>query len=324
MDLDELTALIAMDPELDSELAALCDILDGVDSNAVDTPRSKGNKFQQRQRQEILSLRRRVQLLQAELDNLRSNPPCRSIDVNAHVWAAAAKRELLARTQAMQENAHLRTEVTKNATFIETMAAMCNKQSIEKVFLHLLTLVNIVQAQNTKSDWQHYKLAAQKSLRVAAIHAIADRQYQLQQNAFIRANIFHRVSEEIIRTDIHIQPTNKVLIEFVLHQRFPAPMEIVANAFWSAMRGKNEVPVPPPASRSMETIDDDTIYQKYNTYVNGRNIYMNVIYKQYHEATRRVCVWRSVIEDALIPHMTIGACAVQWGWTVIEAIDPER
>ncbi|OQR91751.1 hypothetical protein ACHHYP_04403 [Achlya hypogyna] len=335
--LQELEFLIATDAELEGQLVAMCDLLDTFASNsgpcdagfsptARSSPTSSASEtsatssrkrkadepievrhkttFQYRQRQEILQLRADVQALQARLRELQQAP-----QELVGGWATIAQQEMLAKLQALQENNHLRDQVASHMTFIESMSTFLRrkKPALEGT------------ERSPVADWTSYKLAAQQSLRVAAIHAIADRQYGRQQTAFINAGIFDVPAADVFRTNLSIPADKSLLAELVMHRKYPAPFRVVANAFWCVVNGDAAPTIPDHAVRTIEKIDADTIYQTYRAQAtDGTPVHLNLIYKQYDEPMRRIYVWRSVVEDALMPNMLSGALGIQWGWVVVQ------
>ncbi|CAK4131855.1 unnamed protein product [Aphanomyces euteiches] len=163
------------------------------------------------------------------------------------------------------------------------------------------------------THWKAYKLAAQASLRTAAIHAIADRQYALLDTVFIKSGLFEN-SEEVIREELMNQTSGSVLFERVYHVPLAAPFRLIGAAVWGVFNGEHPMTLPEGAEESLEIIDPYTVYRAYRNVDKTAAAYANMIYKYYVEADREVCVWRSVLKDELMPHMTQGTVHDQWGW----------
>ncbi|EQC27233.1 hypothetical protein SDRG_14950 [Saprolegnia diclina VS20] len=331
-----LEFLIATDAELHTELSAMCDLLDtlhGSDSSsssatatspiveaalddfAAPAPTKRKaetnlvrakNKFQFKQRQEILQLRTDVTALQARLRELKAKgdaalPP-------TTMWSTIAKQELLTKTEALQENAHLRSEVDRQVTFVDAMLTLLRKRPMLQTDVH----------NSHMADWKQYKLAAAQHLRLAAIHAIADREYSRQQTAYLNAGLYPVSGVQDYRAEAVTEPNGSVTAKFIVRDTYDAPMDLVAEAFWDVFTGDKVVPVAVGATYTIERIDNDTVYQKYHAAVGGIPIHLNVIAKMIREPSRRLIVWRSVLEDALQPHLSVGVTGVQWGWTTVE------
>ncbi|CAK4081818.1 unnamed protein product [Aphanomyces euteiches] len=266
--------LFATDDKLREDLAYVCDLLDSNDEDQLKisakptTARLKATHCSQYQRQkrEILELRRQAVTATPDMS----------------LWERAARDQLYAKSKALCENEQLRAHVEENATFIEEMTRALQKRPRLSLNSH-------------SEDWKAYKLAAQASLRTAAIHAIADRQYALLDTVFIKSGLFEN-SEEVIREELMNQTSGSVLFERVYHVPLAAPFRLIG------------------AEESLEIIDPYTVYRAYRNVDKTAAAYANMIYKYYVEADREVCVWRSVLKDELMPHMTQGTVHDQWGW----------
>jgi len=102
---------------------------------------------------------------------------------------------------------------------------------------------------NVHSDeWLTYKLACQKSLRIAAIHAIADRQYNRQQSAFISAGLFDR-DEDMWQAEPVLQPNKTILLNFITHIKVPANFNPIADACWQILSGEISPNIPLSAAQ---------------------------------------------------------------------------
>ncbi|CAK4344052.1 unnamed protein product [Aphanomyces euteiches] len=216
------------------------------------------------------------------------------------LWERAARDQLYAKSKALCENEQLRAHVEENATFIEEMTRALQKRPRLSLNSH-------------SEDWKAYKLAAQASLRTAAIHAIADRQYALLDTVFIKSGLFEN-SEEVIREELMNQTSGSVLFERVYHVPLAAPFRLIGAAVWGVFNGEHPMTLPEGAEESLEIIDPYTVYRAYRNVDKTAAAYANMIYKYYVEADREVCVWRSVLKDELMPHMTQGTVHDQWGW----------
>ncbi|CAK4264631.1 unnamed protein product [Aphanomyces euteiches] len=65
---------------------------------------------------------------------------------------------------------------------------------------------------------------------------------------------------------------------------------------------------------TVERIDDFTVYERYNHALGETTRHSNSIRKHYPCADRDVMVWRTVLEDALVPHMSKCTVDDSWGW----------
>ncbi|OQR99599.1 hypothetical protein THRCLA_06441, partial [Thraustotheca clavata] len=150
-----------------------------------------------------------------------------------------------------------------------------------------------------------------------------------QQSAFLNAGLYPQMNEEVYRTEAKPQPNGSVLAKFIVRTRYNIPIEEAAKPFWEVITTNQGIVVPEEATQTTECIDEDTYYHRYYTTTEEQLIktpvHLNMIFKRYNEPTRRVFTWRTVIEDALVPHMSIGIKGVQYGWATVEPVqdDPE-
>ncbi|KAF0748842.1 hypothetical protein AaE_007228 [Aphanomyces astaci] len=208
-------------------------------------PTGARNRFQYRQRQELKALKAQVEELKAQLAAECSKSSSRLAALSeASPWEQAARDELVERNRAHAENKQLKDALGDQSTFVDQM---------QKLFKKKPRLM--AEDPSSLEEWQAYKLAAQHSLRVAAIHAIADRQY-----------------------------------------------------FYTKYK------VPKHRNASIETLDRHTVYQKLAETVGGVTLHSNSIRRYYSSTKRDVIVWRTVLEDALVPHMSRGSVNNEWGW----------
>ncbi|EQC27232.1 hypothetical protein SDRG_14949 [Saprolegnia diclina VS20] len=266
------------------------------------------NKFQYRQKQEILRLRKEVAELQETLETSKASTALtQNVD-----WEAAARRHFAESRRAMAEHHQLRAAVAHQTTLIDSM----------KAYIHKKPRIDVTSSEET---WAQYKLAAQHSLRVAAIHAIADRQYARQRPAFDKAGLLANDNEVHIARALRPHAESCVLLEFINQLRHPAPFHVIGDAIWSVMNGENGQEVAADATQTIDLIDDDTVYQRYTQAMSpSTTIHANTIAKQYREDHRRVIVWRNVLEDERVPHMSRGAREQQWGWAIAEDEGPRQ
>ncbi|CAK4772735.1 unnamed protein product [Aphanomyces euteiches] len=332
----DLHFLIASDDQLQDELKHVVDLLTGDDEEITTTadkttseesdnsPKSKRLnsskrkasgpvRFETRQKEEILQLQAQVVELKAQLA-LSQNKGTLTKSSGVSVWEKAARRELAEKNKSLRENEQLRTAMKEQATFIEHMQNVLSKKP------------RLSALPNPQSEaWKECKLAAQQSLREAAIHAIADRQYSRQQNAFINAGLFER-KEHLFHSGARVQPDGMPIFELIYHLTLPAPFHIIGNACWQVYNGEKPPALIPGAIVNLDIIDKRTVYSKYaqprDAFSTPVSFYSNTIHKYYVEEDRHVIAWRSVLEDALMPTMAQGNIKNEWGW-IVAAADPD-
>ncbi|RHY93634.1 hypothetical protein DYB35_000640 [Aphanomyces astaci] len=182
-------------------------------------PTGARNRFQYRQRQELKALKAQVEDLKAKLAAERSKSSSRLAALSeASPWEQAARDELVERNRAHAENKQLKDALDDQSTFVDQM---------QKLFTKKPRLMVLAEDPSSLEEWQAYKLAAQHSLRVAAIHAIADRQYRRMQNAFIQTGLFNNSdAQPIVSGAPSIRPDGNILLEFKRQFTMPVPMEV--------------------------------------------------------------------------------------------------
>ncbi|CAK4133219.1 unnamed protein product [Aphanomyces euteiches] len=220
-------------------------------------------------------------------------------------WERLAMIESVEKDKVLRENERLREQVFRQATFIEQMEKFCRKRPR-------------LQSNDIQSEeWQSYRLVAQKSLRVAAIHAIADRQLHRMQSTFIKTGIFD-TSKYVLRINFVPQPGGSGLVEFVNNIVLAAPFDTIGAIAWGIQGNETPVELPEGVSQQtqeMEIIDEKTIYIV-NKDARNRS-FSNTIRKRYVEPYRHVIVQRTVQEDALMPQMNRGAVENKSSWMEI-------
>ncbi|KAF0684265.1 Aste57867_23729 [Aphanomyces stellatus] len=303
-----LQFLIANDVELDEALKYVWTILkDDGDASAttnVETssvPRPKKTRprttFEIRQREEINQLRGQVNALKATLCAAEA---AGTIPAAMPFWERTAKVERMEMHKAQHENEQLREAVGQQATFIQQMQRVFRKKP-------RLTLVEDIASE----EWQSYRLAAKASLRTAAIHAIADRQFHRMQNAFLRAGVLD-CKETLYRSQLLSDANGASTFQLVNHINLAAPFDVIGVAIWRWLSVKAPREISHDASienfffvQEIECIDEHTVYTRAGHLVQPWQ--SNLIRKRYPQSDRVTFVARSVLEDALIPHAAMQA-----------------
>ncbi|ETW05279.1 hypothetical protein H310_04237 [Aphanomyces invadans] len=288
----------------------------GVDSQEVQTsplkpPRRRRCTHQERQKEELLRLRRQVVEMKQVLDARHGQHE--ETQDGMTLWERAARIESKERWLSVQENAQLRGAVREQAAFIEYLQHLISSQSAHH---H--------QAED-KDAWQVYRLAANESLRTTAIHAIANRHLRRMHSAFIQLGVHgptqNRFQARVVKPH-GIQTSFR--FELVNVVALPAPYSIVAAAVWQMHVGES-ADVASPAwpggtTEEVEGIDSCTLYTKLRHNHDGVTSHANTIRKRYQFQGRDVIVSRSVLEDARDPHMLKGVVENKWSWLEVAAI----
>ncbi|CAK4129805.1 unnamed protein product [Aphanomyces euteiches] len=335
--LRDLHFLFAADEGLREDLSYVCDLLTDSSSNQVlpdaatneyearimnrlldpeqattkapkrrKRPVAHTNPSRDRQRQEIDQLKRQVDLLKDQLHETKRKSAM-TLDMSA--WERVAQEQKVAKSRALKENEELRAATHEYVTFIDEMTRVFHKKR------HLTLELEI-----TSEAWQAYKLAAQASLRVAAIHAIAERQYSRLDTAFIRAGVIDR-EDDLIRGIPIPQPDGRVVVERVYHLKVNAPFRTIMASIWRALNSDRGMHLPEGAVETIESIDPTTVYRAFRQSNGNTTTHWNLLFKYLNETKREVVVWRSVLDDALVPRMSTGTAHDESGWLVVTPID---
>ncbi|CAK4670301.1 hypothetical protein LEN26_001464 [Aphanomyces euteiches] len=308
----ELRLLFATDEQLRKDLVAVYELFS--DTSSEDDPRPETemslpqrqvNQSRERQKREIKRLRHEVDALSADI---ASRHQARTTRVMSE-WEQVARDELQAANDARREQQELLGQVQDNATFIDDMVQVLRKKP------------RLIATDVQSDAWRQCKLAAQASLRVAAIHAIADREYSRMQSAFVRAGILDRW-EDLVRTTPIVQPVSqKLLLEYATVLTLPAPFNWVGPAVWKVFRGDYDKALRANAQEIWERLDEHTAYSAFQAVEGDASAHSNFVAKHYAEPTREVVVWRSVLQDELMPRMATGTVHDEWGSLVVLKVD---
>ncbi|KAG9407476.1 hypothetical protein AC1031_002193 [Aphanomyces cochlioides] len=155
-------------------------------------------------------------------------------------------------------------------------------------------------------EWKAYKLAAEKSLRVTAIHAMADRQYDRMESAFIRAGLNDQ-TEDLFRAQFLPQPNGTTVYESVNRVTVTAPFQLSRDL-----------------TETLEVIDPCTVYSRKQTLATGNAKVAwqsNIIRKYFPENDRCVFVGRTVLEDELSPPKPTDVVEDKWVWLEVVPVD---
>ncbi|CAK4539676.1 unnamed protein product [Aphanomyces euteiches] len=133
--------------------------------------------------------------------------------------------------KALLDRASLQNTVDANNTLIAKMVALLRKKPRLQD-----------DSDASPEAWQVYKLVAQESLRHAAIHAIADRQYSRKDYAFINAGLIDH-TRNVCRMRPVQQPGKSVVqLEIASQVVLGAPCSVVSRAVWQVFNGDNTLP----------------------------------------------------------------------------------
>ncbi|RHY17001.1 hypothetical protein DYB28_009683 [Aphanomyces astaci] len=228
----DLHFLFANDVELQTDLAAVCDLLDKSESESAaasvssaaatkrkrkpsTAPSGARNPHQSRQRQELEDLQRQVLELKSKLDEAKLHAAFKQEMSPAESLARLRQADA---AMSLKENKQLKDALDVQNSFIGKLGACLRKKPRHEIL--------------SSDDWRVYKLAAQKSLREAAIRAIADRQLRRKDSAFINAGLMD-CTEYVFRSrTIKSQNPHAVTLEVTMNVELAAPRDVISGAVW--------------------------------------------------------------------------------------------
>ncbi|ETV78528.1 hypothetical protein H257_08041 [Aphanomyces astaci] len=227
------------------------------------------------------------------------------------IWAAAARHERIEARRAKDENHALRTAVNDRAESIEHLRRIFLKK-INRFTSNLMPFL---------SDhlWRQFHLPVDPVHRIAAIHAISDRQRRRHVQILIQAGILDQETDLYAATPITLAD-NRPGLQVINHVNLPIPHHVAATACWDAVGGgPRRPPLPSHAHETLERIDDHTIYERFNQLQSlDERLVSNTIRKLFRGPDKDVVICRTVLHDAAYPVDTATPTLVDdmAGWMV--------
>ncbi|KAG9407477.1 hypothetical protein AC1031_002194 [Aphanomyces cochlioides] len=278
--------------ELANTTATACTETDSNDESAErPQPKRKArSQFEARQKDELKRLRDEVQALKSKLDSQKA---ASQESGDASYWKRTANVERMEKVKTVKENETLRDAVAEQATFIEYMQKVLSKKP------------RFGNMDMRSEEWKAYKLAAQYSLRVAAIQ---DRQYTKMDHAFLRAGVLHQ-TEDLFRAQLIPQSNGTTVYELVNHMTVTAPFQMIGASIW----------------KSLEVIDSCTVYSRIFAKDDSATPWQsNLIRKYYPQTDRCAFIGRTVLEDAIHPPKPTDVVEDKWIWIQVVPVDIRR
>ncbi|KAG9407508.1 hypothetical protein AC1031_002223 [Aphanomyces cochlioides] len=335
--LEDLRFLLATDGPLQEGLAQVCSLLEDdidqskdpsvegsgeletivvanteSDENQSPVKQSRKQKkprttFEVRQREELQRFRAEVDTLK---DKLRSLETASNCEETLYFRKRMANEEKLVKNKALHENEALREAVDQKATFIDQM---------KRVFLKKPILMHHHDVHS--AEWQSYRLAATKSLRQAAIHAIAHRQFSRTNHVFLRAGLLDR-TEDFTKAELRLGENGSVLYQLATHVTVPAPCDTITTTMWGVMGGSQAECLPLGVTETFELIDESTVYSRIADIRDpAKTWHSNLIRKLYREPDRYIFIVRTVLDDALVPQMSADGVENKSVWGQVAPLD---
>ncbi|OQS04544.1 hypothetical protein THRCLA_03228 [Thraustotheca clavata] len=265
-------------------------------------------RHRKKQQEELVYLKRKVQELQTQLEELPS-PPNSSTESTSK-WERLARDERKRQYDVMQENSKLKAALEEQVKFAECLVDIIKKRP-------RLTVLS----DSAHDQWQFLKLVAEPKARRAAFHAIADREYAKVDSAFIEAGIVDVT--DFSRKDVpKLKDNGDIEIHGTICGRLSVPFSIVLEAAWEVLRGAVEMKKLKGEYTIIDEIDDSTAYVESKWYHTAVNSQSRLIVKKYMEPNKRcVIVSRSIYEDEAIPLDPNYATCNEVSWLSVDAED---
>ncbi|KAH9113064.1 hypothetical protein AeMF1_012689 [Aphanomyces euteiches] len=266
---------------------------------------------QAKRKREIIDLIHQITVLENQLIEKGRTVPARQ---GMSTWENAAREEFFAKAKALQENAQLKRDVSEQTAFIKQITQLLRTRA-PKAFRSL---------DLSGYAWQLCRLPAHVSERISAINSIAHRQFTRLEGAFINAGLYAR-SSDLLRKKKFPQPDGKVTIEFAYNVKLAAPCHVIGAVVWKILPDKELSPWPSDGDETIEMVDPFTMYRTYSRPRDGKRaaIHANMVFKYFAEAERQVIVWRSILDDELLPEIRDGHVHDETGWIDIRPLSPE-
>ncbi|KAF0735924.1 hypothetical protein Ae201684_007708 [Aphanomyces euteiches] len=249
---------------------------------------------QAKRKREIIDLIHQITVLENQLIEKGRTVPARQ---GMSTWENAAREEFFAQAKALQKNAQLKRDVSEQTAFIKQITQLLRTRA-PKAFRSL---------DLSGYAWQLCRLPAHVSERISAINSIAHRQFTRLEGAFINAGLYAR-SSDLLRKKKFPQPDGKVTIEFAYNVKLAAPCHVIGAVVWKILSDKELSPWPSDGDETIEMVDPFTMYRTYSRPRDGKRaaIHANMVFKYFAEAERQVIVWRSILDDELLPEIRDG------------------
>ncbi|KAG9407433.1 hypothetical protein AC1031_002155 [Aphanomyces cochlioides] len=145
-----------------------------------------------------------------------------------------------------------------------------------------------------------YKLEAHLTSRHAAIHAIADREYDIKDTEFINAGMFDD-TKNIFRLRGEVSSVGTVQCTITAHANIPVPCGVLSQALWEVYNGKNV---------NYKSTGTRVIHERLDA-----NTSMRILFGSFTSSTTNTSL--SVLEDALAREIPNGYVEVQSSWMSI-------
>ncbi|ETV92421.1 hypothetical protein, variant 1 [Aphanomyces invadans] len=230
------------------------------------------------------------------------------------VWARRAKDQAEEAQRVLQENARLKEALDEQLKMVDALHRIFSKKPRLAVF------------PSSSGDFAEWKAATLGSTgRRRALHRLLDHQFAAMESQWIRNDVYAATALASPGSPVkkgYVRSGTFLVVHFVQCSTWDAPFTRVGDVLWDMVSVKVKIEFANQyVSERVEAFDDDTMYsrfsatlpQPYLPAVDGR-----LASKRFREPNRVVIVYRSIVEDVLLPHDPRHLQDNQSGWVLIE------
>ncbi|OQR93332.1 hypothetical protein ACHHYP_02644 [Achlya hypogyna] len=284
---------------------------------AHDDRRTILQRHRLKKREEREELKRAAVELEAKLLELQTAKAAHDAATPVTKWKQLASDEARRETQAKTENKQLKELVRAHMVTAQALSNLLEKTRERTSAMSSL--------DDPREKWRHCILVQDPALRVAAIHAILDREHEKLSSVFIEAGLVD-VEGELQQHIAKYGHNNGMEFHTITHRRAVQPLSAVLKGSIDILRGT--VPIKQLNRRCKELVDVDAD----TTYVIGTfdhplgEFQRRILSKVYFDPTdtqrsqRAVIVSRSITEDELLPYDPLTPYSVEVSWLLLEAL----
>ncbi|KAF0700937.1 Aste57867_8547 [Aphanomyces stellatus] len=217
-------------------------------------------------------------------------------------------------------------------------AVSTNEQLTRAVEDHDACLAQLTQFMQKKQRWMndndpspHWDIPILPSIhgledgvdrRHRAMHAIVDREHARMASVLHAAGLVgHSTDTSIFQSALKSQPsTGAIVFEIIEHMRLAAPFDVVGAAVWASSRTSLPLQSGGGITQTIETIDDDTLYNCSTDARHETPCHANFVMKRYRSATSLALVGRTILVDPMREMQPIDLVEDMTVWTQAEAV----
>ncbi|OQR84702.1 hypothetical protein ACHHYP_13041 [Achlya hypogyna] len=217
-------------------------------------------------------------------------------------WGRLAQQQNALKLKAMRENEELHAALAEQAAFREYLERALRKRPLSML---------------TDAKWRALTLGAEHDERVAAIHAIAKHQYEIMEAEMINTGLMEPTGEVLDFRTCNVN--GRLVCEGARYSMVQGDLATVANAaleiLWSGRRCAEKLHGYRITSQKFP-IDANTMHVRdVLGHPNGTtHIVSSMITKRFVRRDAIVIVWRSVLEDEGLPHVSNAFVNDEHGW----------